>query len=27
VADKRRAFRELAADMADQVHDGLMQGF
>jgi len=27
VADRRRAFRELAADMADQVHDGLMQGF
>jgi len=26
-ADRRRAFQELAADMADQVHDGLMQGF
>ena len=26
-ADKRRAFQDLAADMAEQVHDGLMQGF
>jgi len=26
-ADKRRAFRGLAADMAEQVHDGLLQGF
>lgn len=26
-ADKRRAFKVLAADIADQVHDGLMQGF
>jgi hypothetical protein len=26
-ADKQRAFRDLAADMAEQVHDGLLQGF
>ncbi len=26
-ADKRRAFKVLAADMAEQVHDGLLQGF
>ena len=26
-ADRRRAFQDLAADTADQVHDGLMQGF
>ncbi len=26
-ADKRRAFQELAADLAERVHDGLMQGF
>jgi len=26
-ADKRRAFQKLAADMAEQVHDGLLQGF
>jgi len=26
-ADKRRAFQDLASDLADRVHDGLMQGF
>lgn len=26
-SDKRRAFQDLAADMAEQVHDGLLQGF
>jgi outer membrane lipopolysaccharide assembly protein LptE/RlpB len=26
-ADKRRAFQDLAADLAERVHDGLMQGF
>ena len=26
-ADKRRAFQDLAADLAERVHDGLLQGF
>ncbi len=26
-ADKRRAFQTLAADLAEQVHDGFLQGF
>jgi len=26
-ADKRRAFQKLAADLAERVHDGLLQGF